>query len=353
MQGRLQAFDILRVLATLAVIGIHVSADYAGASWGGLFFNQVVRFSVPMFIIISGFLLYYQESSLPRCESAVFFYRKRFSKILWPYVIWTISYTVITQYLLHAWPDSLVLLTVVGKHLIWGTGAYHLYFMVIIIQCYLLYPLLRVWLHNHPQSFITSLLSLLLICQLLLYLHTIGRYPLPRITNPQLYLVAFPIWIGYFGLGMYMASIKAWIESRLCSALWPWGILWAVSLALLLTDSHLTGSYASSGKPTIMLYTITSFLFFYGLALKYGSRGFPLTGLLSRQSFLIYLSHPVVLLFLQRIVHKAGYPAAWQGTEGMLLLYVLTVALTVGAVYLLRNHPWLWLLGGQNHRSRT
>lgn len=350
MQERLQAFDILRVLATLAVIGIHVSADYASTSGGGMFFNQVVRFSVPMFIIISGFLLYYQELSSSRPEAAVSFYRKRFSKILWPYVIWTVFYTLMTQYLLHTWPDRLVLLAAVGKHLIWGTGAYHLYFMVIIIQCYLLYPLLGVWLHNHYMSFITVLLLLLSLCQVFLYLHTIGRQHLPGTINPQLYLVAFPIWIGYFGLGMYLATIKAWIEARLSYALWPWGVLWAVSLALLLGDSYISGSYASSGKPTIMIYTIMSFLFFYGLALKYNCKEFPLSGWLSRQSFLIYLAHPVVLLFLQRIVHKAGYPAAWQGTTGMLMLYLLTVAISVAAVYLVRNHPWLWLLGGHSSK---
>lgn len=350
MQARLQVFDILRVLATLAVIGIHVSADYASTSWGGLLFNQVVRFSVPMFIIISGFLLYYQEISSSRPESTGTFYRKRFSKILWPYVIWTVLYTLMTQYLLHTWPDQSVLLAAVGKHLIWGTGAYHLYFMVIIIQCYLLYPLLRAWLHSHHISFVITLLSLLSLCQVVLYLHTVGRYHLPATINPQLYLVAFPIWIGYFGLGMYMATIKSQLESRLSAALWPWGVLWAVSLAVLLVDSYISGSYASSGKPTIMIYTIMSFLFFYGLALKYGSREFPLSAWLSRQSFLIYLAHPVVLLFLQRIVHKAGYPTAWQGTGGMLTLYVLTVAITVAAVYLIRNQTWLWMLGGQGRK---
>lgn len=352
MQGRLYVFDILRALATLAVIGIHVTADYAGASRWGLFSNQVVRFAVPMFIIISGYLLYFQDMISARREPVVLFYRKRFGKILWPYVLWTLFYSLVTQYMLHTWPDGLLLLTAVGKHLLWGTGAYHLYFMVIIIQCYLLYPLLKAWIQKHPSSFLISLLALCLFCQMILYMNTIGRHALPSVAYPQIYLVAFPIWIGYFGLGMYMARFKDWIESALASGWLSWAMLWTASLAILLWDSHVTGSYASSGKPTIMIYAIMSFLFFYSLTLKYGLGGLPFTDWFSRQSFLIYLSHPVVLLFLQRIVHKLGIPGAWEGAGGMITLYLLTVAITAAAVYCVRNAPLLWLLGGQSGKPR-
>lgn len=352
MQGRLQVFDLLRVLATLAVIGIHVSADYAGTSAGGFLFNQVVRFAVPMFIIISGFLLYYQDITSVCRESVGRFYRKRFGKILWPYVLWTLFYTLVTQYLLHTWPDTRVFMAALGRHLLWGTGAYHLYFMVIIIQCYLLYPLLKAWIEKHAVSFVISLLSLCLFCQVVLYLNTIGRYSLPGVVHPQVYLVAFPIWIGYFGLGMYMAQFRTRIESALASGSGRWGMLWVISMAFLLWDGHTTASYASSGKPTIMIYAIMSFLFFYSLTLKYGGKGLPITDWLSRQSFLIYLSHPVVLLFLQRIVHKMGVSAAWEGPGGMMMLYVLTVVITVTGVYCVRHAPLLWLLGGQSYRPR-
>ncbi len=352
MQGRLPVFDILRVLATLAVIGIHVSADYASASWGGLLFNQITRFSVPMFIIISGFLLYFQDQNHSQPESVLVFYHKRFGKIIAPYVIWTVLYTLMNQYLLHTWPDVPQLATVIIRHLLWGTGTYHLYFMVIIIQCYLLYPLLKAWLEKHSLSFVFSLLLLCMLCQVALYLHTIGIHPLPTLAHPQLYLIAFPIWVGYFGLGMYMAQFRTRLETVLTSGGWLWGILWLLSLVLLVGDSYVTGSYASSGKPTIMLYVIMSLLFFYKLALQYQDKKPRLFHWLSRQSFLIYFSHPVALLFLQRIVHKIGLSSAWQGGGGMLLLYVLTVVITVIAVYAVRDFPWLWLLGGQSRKSR-
>jgi peptidoglycan/LPS O-acetylase OafA/YrhL len=350
MQGRLNVFDFLRALATLAVIGIHVSANYADTSPGGLFFNQLVRFAVPMFVIISGYLLYFRDLSAARPESAARFYQKRFSKILWPYLLWTVFYTLLTQYLLRIWPDPLTLAAAAGKHLLWGTAGYHLYFMVIIIQCYLLYPLLRVWLQRYPHKALLILFVIGAVCQAWLYLHSIGRYPLPQIAYPQIYMRAFPSWIFYFGLGMYAAHFREQIESGLAAKRLLWGSFWGASLLVLLWESRMTASFATSAKPTIMVYAVISFFFFYSVALQYSAMRMRCVEWFSRQSFLVYLSHPVVLLFLERIVHKIGRPYAWDGVSGMLLLYVLTVVITIGVIYGLRFLPGLSLLGGQSSR---
>lgn len=352
MPTRLNVFDILRALATLAVIGIHVSANYAGTSSGGLFFNQVVRFAVPMFVIISGYLLHLRDLSASRTESVRWFYQKRFSKILWPYLLWTVFYTLLTQYLLKIWPDPLLLIAAVGKHLLWGTAGYHLYFMVIIMQCYLLYPLLRVWLQRYPHKALLILFVIGAVCQVLLYLHSIGRHPLPHIAYPQVYMRAFPSWIFYFGLGMYVAQFRAQIESGLAARRMLWGLLWAASLLVLLWESRVTGSFASSAKPTILVYAVISFFFFYSMALQCRAAEMRFTEWFSRQSFLVYLSHPVVLLFLERIVNKIGRPYTWAGVSGMLLLYAMTVVITVGAIYVLRFFPGISWLGGQSGQCR-
>ena len=50
MKDRLQEFDIIRVIATFTVIGIHVTAAYVLTSPVGYLGNQLARFAVPMFI---------------------------------------------------------------------------------------------------------------------------------------------------------------------------------------------------------------------------------------------------------------------------------------------------------------
>jgi peptidoglycan/LPS O-acetylase OafA/YrhL len=74
---------ILRVIATIAVIAIHSTSQTMTQSSLGYYGNQLARFSVPMFLILSGFLLFQSDLNsyfLPLSK----FYKKRFNKILLP-----------------------------------------------------------------------------------------------------------------------------------------------------------------------------------------------------------------------------------------------------------------------------
>ncbi|MGB9110577.1 MAG: acyltransferase family protein, partial [Telluria sp.] len=58
--ARLQAVDVFRVLAILAVIALHTAAHEGPGAVGtafdaATFFNQVERFAVPLFFILSGY----------------------------------------------------------------------------------------------------------------------------------------------------------------------------------------------------------------------------------------------------------------------------------------------------------
>jgi len=91
MPHKLSYISILRIIATIAVIAIHASSGYlngsdiAGFDWKyANLINSFTRFSVPVFVMLSGALLLTKE------ENTSEFYKKRLLKLCYPFIFWTI-----------------------------------------------------------------------------------------------------------------------------------------------------------------------------------------------------------------------------------------------------------------------
>lgn len=140
MKNRYSVLDVLRCAAILGVIIIHVTATSLTKTESGtliegviLFLNQVSRFAVPAFLFLSGLGL---SLSSTNSEMRYFdFLRKRISKILFLYIVWSLVYHVITQ-------KTIIPLTFV-QNLFTGGSYYHLYYVPLIIIFYLVYPILN------------------------------------------------------------------------------------------------------------------------------------------------------------------------------------------------------------------
>ncbi len=143
----------LRVIATIFVIFIHASTgflyridthafDWNYANW----INAATRCSVPIFVIISGYLLLKKE------EATGTFYRKRIPKLVYPFVFWTIVYLVYYFYrytnfeLLSAEKIGAIIL----DKMLHGANA-HLWYLYMIIGLYLAIPFLRKILINSSK----------------------------------------------------------------------------------------------------------------------------------------------------------------------------------------------------------
>ncbi len=337
----LQEFDFLRALATLTVIGIHVSAAYVYTSMWGCLANQVARFAVPLFLIMSGFLLLHADLN-KQTFSAPDFYRRRFGKILWPYFLWSLFYACLNGILGASLLAALLQLPI---QLLWGTAFYHLYFVVIIIQLYLLYPLLYRWMIRAPRSCLLTGLALTLLCQIVLNRYSLGQLAIPSQLN-NLSLVFFPVWIFFFVFGMFAALYKERLVKLFKNRRGLLALLWILSLALVVIDGYLHNTYGSSSRPTVTLYTLISFFFFYALALHLRGAFRPVIAWLARQSFLIYLLHPLVLTGLITFAAWIGRADLWNRTRGMIAIYGLVTLLSCAAVYLVSLTPLAEKLGG-------
>ena len=152
--------DFLRVVSILAVLAIHATGTcewrfhqehaYASAAFLGVILNQLCRFSVPLFVLLSGFSLASREKTRGPLEP-LRFYRDRLYRIGLPYLVWTVVILLERHQLrlvsLSAGQPFLPALGVdlqnLGHYLFQEGADYHFYFFAIILECYLVFPLLQ------------------------------------------------------------------------------------------------------------------------------------------------------------------------------------------------------------------
>jgi probable poly-beta-1,6-N-acetyl-D-glucosamine export protein len=149
--------NILRALAIFAVISIHISAFFTRMDGIRLLTSIYMaidvfsHFAVPLFICISGFVLY---NSYPVNPDLTEFYKKRLMTVLPPYLIFS------TFYMGFAWVKSIFLgvsfdfsIPVIAYLYLTGGWNYALWFFVLIIQLYLLYPvILRIFTYCDSRN---------------------------------------------------------------------------------------------------------------------------------------------------------------------------------------------------------
>lgn len=308
-QARIEALDWLRAVACLGVIVIHVTAAplalAQSAGTGAAFLaalNQSARFAIPAFVFVAGAALFYTygraEQPLGRA-----FWRRRLIRVVIPYVFWTLVYMALSR---QAGAGGLV------RALLTGGGFYHLYFVFLIVQFYLLLPLLRplaVGLGRRWPAVLAALglghLGLMLLSQG--YTQPVGHPLLDGLMGVHDRL--FPFWLFYFALG---AAVGLHPEtSRRLSRRLRLPALGAAALALvwMLTEVRtalgsldITVAYAATTlRPSAALYSLAALVLLFTPAPGRGRLG-PWIDSLAHHSYGIYLIHPLLLGGLQRAI---------------------------------------------------
>jgi surface polysaccharide O-acyltransferase-like enzyme len=349
MKHRMREMDYIRAVSALSIIMIHVSGVYTVSSRGAFAVNQLVRFAVPVFILISGLLLSLSGYKYAGIAEYIRFIKKRLRKIFIPYVLWSIIYILFNRRndLVPIWHNPGSFLADTGKKLLLGTGHVHLYFIIIILQLYLLYPALYCLMKYNKKLVLACSFVLTLVFQTGIYLQAmkIITFPAPILPN----YMFFPTWIFFFVFGMYFAgnldAHRDWIGRRTG----PIALVWASSFVLLMLDSRFTVTLDLSIKPTVLLYSMTAFLLMYSLCLKLKDSGRKLLkGLdwISFQSFTIYLSHLFIIKIIILLTGHAANTGLWGGFKGMLVLYSAGTICTCLFAYVVSIMPSGSVLGG-------
>src|SRR3990167_848046 len=202
---RLLQLDILRGVSIIGVILIHIIGssfhfwNKGSLTWFVfLTLDQLFRFSVPLFVFISGYTLYSKYALNFKYRE---FYLKRVARVLPWYFVWSL---IIYIYINLTVKSGFVNYPT-WKLIFLGKVDYHLYFVSMIFQLYLLFPLLM-WLYKKFRSnFVIGLFAVEAILYLIFSLDGQKIIQLPwRFYEQQQYLF-FGTWIFYFVLGFALS----------------------------------------------------------------------------------------------------------------------------------------------------
>lgn len=199
--------DLLRLMAMTAVCAIHAADAFSRRfaqehQWLSqdvlaMVVEQLGRFCVPIFVVLSGFGLMARQRARP-LATRHFFY-DRWLRLGLPYLTWSIGLVLAATLL--GGGDPVAAAVALPGHLLRGSADYHLYFFPIIIGCSLCFPLLA---RLGPR--LIWLLPPLLLWQVLMAQPTHRWLALAQGMQTALPAWIFLHWLGYFTAGMVLAQ---------------------------------------------------------------------------------------------------------------------------------------------------
>lgn len=354
---RLDEIDILRGLAFLAIAMQHSLAVFIHtpdldniSAWVSAFVLILIRYAVPLFITITGLVLLYNHGQDEFSYGQ--FIKKRFTQAFIPYFVWTIIYYVWSSgpaIPANPWAAP----AAIAKLTLSGDACYHLWFMVAIIQFYLLFPFFR-WLilrnKNQPILFLTvSLIAYLgLMC--------LWGQPLPQILNlqsPWLLTLwnyrdrVFLSWFFYFLLGgfagMYVGKLNQITKDiqKTNVFIYPAMFVFVFCQVAATGQTGLSGTYQLNFNYTLPLTPVMAFFITSALLTvlfraqtafrRYRNLHFGLK-LYGRYSYGCYFVHALVLFYINTLAGPSirDFPILLQ----LALTFSACALLSLGLVYI-------------------
>jgi surface polysaccharide O-acyltransferase-like enzyme len=336
-QRRHFGFDLLRVFATYMVMQIHTGEfEYIGSTgvihsdgaravgW----INSLFRSSVPLFVMISGFFLF------PVGDERVFF-RKRFTRVLTPFIFWCVVYAFYFYF-----QGQASLTTTLGNiakiPVNYGTEVGHLWFVYMLMGIYLMAPVLSPWVVSARRGSMQLFLVLWAVALSIPYIHLY----FPQIwgeafwnSTPMLYY--FSGFMGYAVLAAYIRRFCMAPSLRVdCAAIGMIIVGYAITatgfLHRLPTENSLPKVELTWNFSTINVALMAAglFLLFRNLQKDEADRAVgKLVRDVSLKSYAMYLAHIIVLNSIHALLAPAIPNAFVRVPSIALITFVATYCL--------------------------
>lgn len=296
-------FDFLRGLAILMVVSIHTFAatmqQGSLASDLTILLRQVLNCAVPLFLAISGYFLAKKKSE----RSYLQLWKRQIPKVYIPTLIWSLPYLALYVWQGHSWLKGIVMFAVCGFSIY--------YFIALIIQYYLLFPVLqKVKTGGVVLAFVITMLAISFVSYL------VGKgYGMSSIIIGG----PFPVWLVFFVIGIYLGNRKNRIYS-----LWPWLLCLVGGLMLSFFEAKWVNRYGI--KPSSHVYSLAVIMLLFSEKVQslftYDNWIVKAFAYLGRISFGVYLVHCFFIGFIIHFIHLN-----WA------LLTVGALALTIAFIY--------------------
>lgn len=359
----LYQLDLFRVVTFACVVGAHVvmgSTNPMSVPANGLL--VLLHYTRQGFFALTGFVLIYQYAYRP--VQARSFWRKRFVPIGIPYLVWSVLY----------WGYSIVLdpkaesvsgaLMRLGRELVLGTGWYQLYFLLVTMQVYLLFPLvlrlLRATEGHHKWVLAAS--GVLHLGCLWVIVHPPAFTGVAAHAWTHIYATIFP-----YQFYVLLGAVAAWHVDTVHAVVARYGRLLvggavlgcaAVELDYLRVVHHGVPPWQLSNVflPHLMIWflAVIAALYTLGVWLIGSGREHQMLTRIVRygadRSFGVFLLHPFALQLVAPVivdmVHAIGQP--W----GTALLYLWVLAISLALTEVIRRMPGsTWLTGRPTLRT--
>ncbi|MFD2874100.1 acyltransferase [Mucilaginibacter ximonensis] len=287
----------LRLIALLAVIVLHVSAIPLG-QYGHIdidtwltadFYNALVRFAVPVFVMITGALTLHRDYELGA------FLKKRLSRVVIPFIFWSLVYVWYSWYIEilvftgNWWADSKLVL-----HQLKYSASYHLWYVYMLIGLYFVIPVISIFVRNATKRQLEYFLAMWFIAMLLTQ-PGISRF------NPQVDIHYFSGYAGYLVLGHYLTFCVNY-SRRLLITIWSmfFSLLIIITISTYFMYKYttwITLLYEPLGPPVVLL---AGSVFLLARFTKMQLPGFIIKAkdFACTYNYGIYLSHALILYFL-------------------------------------------------------
>ena len=348
-RGYLHQVDVVRLLTFGSVIMVHTMASTTAPNGGvarGVL--MLLHFTRETFFVITGFVLFH--SNYRRDLALGRFWRRRFLLIGVPYVVWSVLY-----WLVYAWRYRSVDVRQLAVQLLTGTAEYHLYFLLVSMQVYLVFGLL-VRLVRATAGHHGALLAGVSAWQLALFwlLHDV----LPSWHSQPHWVTVLagyaqqllPFYLAYVVAGalaaVHLERTQSWVlaHGRLLALVVVMSAVVAEAVYLVQVATGTPPFPAADVlQPVMVPYALVVTAGLLALGLRYALRRRPglvasAVGEGSRISFGVFLVHPLVISLLLtlpvgRVLTAAGPPLT------SVLIWLVTVLVSIAAVEVIVRTP--------------
>lgn len=322
---------ILRACACLMLLMVHVTAQFYQVNnhehhWFTFFFNQICRFGSPIFVVISGFLLFYQVKR--KGFSPKNFLYSRTTKIVLPFLFWSAFYLLFDR-LIYGSTSYDGIKHFLIENIYKGNGYYHLWFISVVVQLYLLFPFLQKVL-NGFTSWIIGLAVSFVVSAFFIQWFQPTMLPYGHYLIEKTFVLH---WIFYFILGGFLAyywtEIKQWCQQHS-----KWFVFF-VCFVLVETvwEYYLIGSVPSKSFGNLFktpILVLACFALYPKLV--YRKRLQSLLIIVGKYSMGIYLLHPLLL--------HVPLPMFMWTPQAIFINFIFYLTLTLIGVKLIERLPY-------------
>ncbi|MGD8174036.1 acyltransferase [Vibrio sp. TRT 21S02] len=304
MRERIRFFDLLRCVAAIAVIAIHVLAPYRselgvipfGEWFTAVGLNSVIRWAVPVFILITGALML----SDTRPFELGYYIKRRLGKVLLPFIVWSLFYAWFSGWTINGY-DSAIAKDVLSNGLDHATY-YHLGFFYYFIPLYFVIPLFQ-WMVCHLDSAaLYAYLAVWLVTTILFLLRIDGPW------SAELWLYS-----GYLPLG-YVLYQKVPLNRAVIGIFTLLGVTALLLTAYMVISVSVANGEYSVGRwlsyKTLNVVFAASMIFmlcrYVGESLSIRTN--QIVAFISQHSLGIYLLHPIFLWLMKTYAWHDGHP---------------------------------------------